>query len=792
MDTEESTGPKRRQAVVLPAEVTSFVGRRHEVAEARRLLCDARLVTLTGVGGVGKTRLALRVAAEVGRSFRDGVWLVELSRLSGPELLVQAVTEAMKIQVHSSRPPMEILTDHLRDKQALLILDNCEHLLPDCAVMAETLTRSTSVVRIIATSRQPLGVAGEQTMAVPTLSVSAPGILRPSVKSLAQRDAIRLFVERARAVLPDFALTEENRDTVEGICRRLDGIPLAIELAAVRLRALSAEQLLARLDDRFRLLTSGPRTALPRQQTLRALIDWSHDLCTEQEQLLWARVSVFADGLDLEAAEEVCAGEGIDREEVADLVIGLVDKSILVRDDRPSDHSVVRYRLLETVRQYGRERLVARGQEAALRRRHRDYYRKLAAEAYAQRFGPSQVAWFNRLRLEHANLRGALECCFTEPKDVAAGLEMTADLLYHWITSYYLAEGRGWLDKGLLAYTEPGEIRARALWAGSWLAVIQADVTSATVMLQEARMLGERLGQRTIVAYAALYSGMVAMYRGDVESAIPLYEEAVALHRAAGDPMGLALGLIRLSLAHSFRGDSPLAVATGEECLALCAAHGENWHRAYMMMALGIEIWRQGDARRAVELEKESLRFNRSIDDLLGVGINLEVLAWIAAAQNRYQRAAKLLGILDAVWRTIKAPLSGYGHLIGYHDECESRTRSALGEQAFDTAVRQGAAIPYPEALSFALEERASTAGTPSEENGEPSPLTRRETEIARLVAQGLSNKDIAAALVISQRTAEGHIEHILNKLGFHSRAQVAVWIGEQTQAGNGEHLPGR
>ncbi|GAA4231079.1 putative ATPase/DNA-binding CsgD family transcriptional regulator [Streptosporangium album] len=791
MSTTTPTDPKRRQAAGLPAEVTSFVGRRHEVAETRRLLCEARLLTLTGVGGVGKTRLALRVAAEMGRAFRDGVWLVDLAGLPSPELLVQSVTEAMKIQVHSSRPLMEVLTDHLRDRQVLLILDNCEHLLRDCAVLAETLIRSTSAVRILATSRQPLGIVGEQTMPVPTLSVPSPGISRLPIGSLAQCDAIRLFVERARAVLPDFALTEDNRDAVEWICRRLDGIPLAIELAAVRLRALTVEQLLARLDDRFRMLTAGSPAALPRQQTLRALIDWSHALCTERERLLWARVSVFSDGLDLEAAEEICSGEGIDREEVAELVMGLVDKSILVRDDHPSHLPAARYRLLETVRQYGQERLVASGQESALQQRHRDYYRKLAAEAYTQRFGPLQVAWFSRLRLEHANLRSALEYCFTEPTAPAAGLEMTADLLYHWITSYYLSEGRRWLDRALLADTAPSEVRARALWANSWLAIIQADIASATVMLREARALGEQLGQQAPLAYAALYSGMVAMYRGDAESAIPLYQEAIALHRATGDPMGLALGLIRLSLAYSFQGDSPHAVSIGEDCLALCDAHGENWHRAYMMMALGIEIWRQGDVRRATELEKESLRFNRSLDDLLGVGINLEVLAWIAATQNQYQRAARLLGILDTVWRAVEAPLSGYGHLIRYHDECEARTREALGEAAFDAAVRRGAATPYAEALSFALEERESTAGKPSEGTREPSPLTRRETEIARLVAQGLSNKDIAASLVIAQRTAEGHIEHILNKLGFHSRAQIAVWIGEQIRDVDGEHPSG-
>ncbi|MFI7051563.1 ATP-binding protein [Streptosporangium canum] len=792
MNVVASTTSKRLQAQGLPAEVTSFVGRRHEVAEVKRLLSGARVVTLTGTGGVGKTRLALRAAADVLRAFRDGVWLVDLAALESPELLVQAVNEALEIRDRSSRPPMRVLVEHLRDKQALVILDNCEHLLHDCAVLAETLVRSTPEVRILATSRQVLGIAGEQTLSVPALPLPLPDsdLSRPSLESLAQYDAIQLFVERAGAVLPGFAVTEANRDAVERICRRLDGIPLGIELAAVRLRALSVEQLLVRLDDRFQLLTAGSRAALPRQQTLRALIDWSYALCTEQERLLWARASVFADGLDLAAAEEVCSGDGILREEVVDLVIGLVDKSVLIRDDRSSSPSAARYRLLETVRQYGRERLAATGQAAAFQRRHRDYYRKLSAEARAEQFGPSQVAWFTTLKIEHANLRAALEHCFARPEGVATGLGMAADLLYHWITNCYLAEGRRWLDRGIAARAGPDETRARALWTGSWLAVIQADVTSAAAMLEEARDLGERLGQEPVLAYVALYSGMVAMYRGDAGSAVELYEEAVTRHRATGDPVGLALALIRLCLARSFLGDSPGAVSAAEECLAVCDAHGEGWHRAYAMMALGIEIWRQGDAPRAAGLEKESLRFNCSLSDPLGAGINLEVLAWIAAAEKQYQKAARLLGVLETVWQAIGAPLSGFGHLAGYHDECVSRVRRALGEPAFNTAVRRGARLSYDEALAYALDESAPGDGSQAEE-GRPAPLTRREMEIAQLVAQGMSNKEIAAALVIAQRTAEGHVEHILSKLGFTSRAQVAVWIGEWNRSVDGEHAPG-
>ncbi|WP_433517883.1 ATP-binding protein [Nonomuraea sp. CA-143628] len=774
--------PRRQRSGWLPAEVTSFVGRRHEVAEVKTLLSASRTVTLIGVGGVGKTRLALRVGLEVRRAFRDGVWLVELASLEDPELLAQVVAEALEIRDHTVCPPLQVLVGHLRDKQTLMILDNCEHLVNECAVVADMLLRAAPELRILATSRQTLGISGEQMLPVPTLPL--PDSDRPgmSAEALMQCDGVRLFTERARAVLPTFAVTEDNRDLVLRICRRLDGLPLAIELAAVRLRALSLQQLHDRLDDRFRLLTAGSRATLPRHQTLRAMIDWSYGLCSEQEQLMWERASVFAGTLDLEAAEAVCSGDGISRDEVIDLVMGLVDKSVFLREEHGRG---VRYRLLDTIRQYGRERLTASGQEPALQRRHRAYYRALAARAHAQLFGPSQVAWFDRLQLEHANLRTAIDSFYGDPAEAGAGLGMAADLLYHWITSYYLGEGRRWLDRGLALETEPSEVRARALWANSWLAIIQADITTAAAMLEESRVLGERLGDELVRGYVALYSGMIAMYRGDTETAIGLYEEAVAHHRNTENPVGLALALIRLSLAHSYLGDSSQAIALGDDCLAVCDAYGEGWHKAYTMMALGVEVWRQGDLRRATELEKESLVFNRSLDDPLGVGVNLEVLAWIAETEQHYERAARLLGILETVWSSIGAALSGFGHLVRYHDECESRTRAALGDATFDAEFKRGARLSYDEALGYALQEEPPQGEKAAK--AEPARLTRRETEIAQLVAQGMTNKQIAAALVIAPRTAEGHIEHILNKLGFNSRAQIAVWVGERARAAGGE-----
>ncbi|SNS71069.1 non-specific serine/threonine protein kinase [Streptosporangium subroseum] len=774
----------RPPAQRLPSEVTSFVGRRHEVTDVKRFLSGAHVVTLTGAGGVGKTRLALRVAADVRRAFRDGVWLVELAALDTPELLVQTVAGALDIRDRSSRPRLEVLVEHLREKQALVILDNCEHLLHECAVLAETLIRVAPDLRILATSRQPLGIAGEQTLAVPPLALPDSDVPRPSVEALAQCDAVRLFAERAGAVLPDFAVTDDNREAVEGICRRLDGIPLGIELAAVRLRALSVQQLLDRLDDRFRLLTAGSRAVLPRHQTLRALIDWSYTLCTDQERLLWERVSVFSGGLGLEAAETVCSGDGIDREEIVDLVIGLVDKSVLIREEYPSG---VRYRLLETIRQYGRDRLRESGEEEGLRRRHRDWCQDLVTRAEREWFGPNQVMWFTRLRGEHSNLRTALDFCLTAPGEVERGLAIATAMRFYWIAAGFLHEGRCWLNPLLAAGAERSVFRGRALCVNARLAVLQSDFTAAESMLEESRSLAKGFGDAATLAQIAYVSGLAALVRQDLTRAATLLEEALDRHRAVDDQVGEVNSLMYLATAHSCLGHSRRAVTLFETCLAMCETRSEHWFRSYVLSVFAIEMWQQGNTARAIEMEGESIRLKQPFNDRLGLALCVEVMAWIAAGRGDYECAAQLLGALRGIWRSVGGPLFGY--LAGYHSQCEAVTREHLGAKKFDAALRKGVGLTFDGALACALQEKAP-AGEQSEEAERPSPLTPRETEIAQLVAQGLSNKEIAASLVIAQRTAEGHIEHILSKLGFHSRAQIAVWVGERNRAADDERPP--
>ncbi|MEV1171246.1 LuxR C-terminal-related transcriptional regulator [Nonomuraea sp. NPDC049784] len=441
----------------------------------------------------------------------------------------------------------------------------------------------------------------------------------------------------------------------------------------------------------------------------------------------------------------------------------------------------MRYRLLETIRQYGLERLRESGEESDLRRRHRDYYRMFAARARSQLSSPTEVEWYSRLEDEHPNLRTALEFCFSETGEAEVGLSMASDLLWHWITRYYFHEGRWWLGQGLSTVTEAGEVRARALACAALLAVIQGEISSGEAMLTESRAIGESLGLDTVLAYVTYMSGIIAYDKGEAESATLLFETAAANHRRLGDHYGRAMALARLSVALVSH-DVERAISTGEECVALCEARGGGWINAFGKAALGIAVWRQGDARRAAVLAQESLDFNRSLNRAVLTGLDMELLAWTAATEQRFDRAATLLGALRNVWEAIggRAILPIFGHLYEFHQRCEQRTREALGERSFRTAVDRGAGLTYDEAVAYALEERGAECKA-RDDVDRTSPLTRREMEIAHLVGQGMSNKEIASSLVISQRTAEGHIERILVKLGFNSRTQIAKWVGDRS-----------
>jgi non-specific serine/threonine protein kinase len=778
--------PGARSTGNLPTELTSFVGRRSEISEAKRALATARLLTLTGVGGVGKTRLALQVAAKVRRAFAGGVWLVELAALQDRTLLDQTVADAMGLRDRSARPPREVVTSHLADKQLLLVLDNCEHMVDQCAGLAADLLAVAPGLRILATSRHALCAPGEQILTVPPLPVLDPERLSQPGK-LIHDEAVRLFAERAALVRPGFAVTASNHAAIGRICWQLDGLPLAIELAAARVRVLTPEQILHRLGDRFRLLRGGGQAVVPRHQTLRAVIDSSYELCSPLEQLLWARMSVFAGAFDMDAAEAVCAGDGIDRDQVLDLVTGLVDKSILVRQDQ-NHASQARYRLLDPLRHYGWDAVPAAEPEM-LRRRHRDHYLELAERGEAEWFGPSQREVAARTRCEHDNLRLALEFCLSTPGESQFGLRMAAALYFYWLGCGFLAEGRHWLDRALTMHPEPAKARAAALWINAHLAVAQGDASRATDMAQEARDWAERRDDQTVLAYAIFVQGAAAWLCGDAPHGQVLLDDALARFEALGElSTAVVIAHVMVIVAAGFDDDLPRAVALGTRARDLCEQHGEQWARAYTLAGLALAEWRQGAVAQASANTQEGVRALHGFHDTFGTVLLIEQGAWITEATGDSKRAAALLGAASTIWPLVgEQPLLGSPHYLAAREACEQQARRTLGDRAFRAAFASGADLDLNQAVACALGEKPEPAtAAPTGTSTSDKPLTKREQQVAELVAHGLSNKDVAARLVIAPRTAEAHVERVLAKLGFTSRTQLAAWI---TQRG-GDRIP--
>jgi non-specific serine/threonine protein kinase len=763
----------------LPAEVTSFVGRRHEVTAVRRMLSASRLVTLTGAGGVGKTRLAQRVGAELRRGFPDGVWFVGLAELRDPDLVAVTVGEALGIREEAVSPDAPGLAAFLADQQALLILDNCEHLVGACADLAETLLRSCPELRILVTSRQALRLDGEANLTVHPLSVPDQDATCTPV-DLARYESASLLVERATAVLPGFRLTDQNCTTIARLCQALEGMPLAIELAVARLRVLSLEQILDRLTDRYRLLTAGARNAPARQQTLRALIDWSWDLCSEAERTLWSRVSVFSGGLELDAAEAVCADDQLPADAILDLIASLVDKSVLTR----TGDGNVRYQMLEVTREYGAAKLLAAGEHDAVARRHCRWFADLAAYSDRHWVSPDQAALIQRLRHERANLRVALEYAITAgPPETA--LRFAADLQNHWFVRGFLSEGRHWLDRALAMPAPRHWTRVKALRVAAWIATVQGDRDRADALLADARELAETLPQSPERAYLPLIEGNVAMFAGDHARALPLLERALAGFRELNSRNGemwtlIVLGLCRGLAEGQSRGSGELLAAQ-----ELSAVTGEVWWRSFALWALSVLRWRDGDTVGATAAAKESLVIRRVVEDeQFTVGLALESLAWIAGTERRDQRAAALLGASERMWQAMHTSLAAFRTLHDFHNETASQVRSRLGATTFAAATRRGSELSTADAVAMALERQPRVqVPEPRVEAAAGVGLTKREREVAALIAQGLSNREIAARLVVAQRTAEGHVENILSKLGFTSRTQVAGWLAGQKQA---------
>jgi predicted ATPase/DNA-binding NarL/FixJ family response regulator len=696
--------------------------------------------------------------------------------------VAEAVARVLGLQPRAGLSPEAALADYVADRHLLLVLDNCEHLVDAAAKLTDMLLRAAAGLRVLATSRESLNIAGEMVLPVPPLAAPDPG--RPlTLAQLRMFPAAALFADRAGQVVAGFAVTEANKAAVAGICHRVEGMPLAIELAAARTRVLSPEQIQARLGDRLGLLTRGSRTNPARQQTLRGSIEWSYELCTEPERLLWARLSVFAGGFELDAVEGVCADDRLAAEEVLELLAALADKSILIAEHLDSG---IRYRLPETLREFGQERLQESGEYTALRRRHRDWHEQLAVRADTGWLSPQMTEWAARLFREHANVQAAQDFCQAEPGEAEAGLRIAMHVwTFYYRNAGYLSEGRYRVGQTLAQAREPTVWRARGLLLASFLAAPSGDHVAARTLLAEGTSLARQLNDPATSAFAAYCAGNVCTSAGELNRAIAYFDDGLAnLPAAAVHDRQRAHLLISLAIAAGLAGDEERVDRCQRELAALTETGGESvrrWHSAYCLWALGLAAWRRGDLDRAAALEQESLRLREGLNDLRRSTVCLEALAWIAASGQQYQRAAVLLGAAAGLWRSMAVTLGGVEHLAGYQRDCYRQTRQALGEQAFQAAYTRGLELPAENAFAYALQHSSAPAvpamSAPTAPEPGTAPLTPREMQVARLLAGGRTNKEIAAQLVISQRTAEGHVERILTKLSFTSRAEVAAWV---------------
>ncbi len=684
----------------LPNQLTKFLGREPEIATLEAMLAEHRLVTLTGAGGIGKTRLALQVAARALDSFADGVWFVELAPLTDGRLVPDAVATTLGLREVQGRPLLATVLDFLARHRMLLVLDNCEHLLEACARFSDAVVHESSATSILATSREPLGITGEVTYRVPSLECPEPSqAARLPLDRLARYPAVQLFIERARDSLGTFSLAGDNAAAVAQICRRLDGIPLALELAAARLPFLRVGQIAERLDDRFRLLTSGGRTRLPRHQTLRALIDWSHDLLSEPERMLLRRLSVFSGGCSLEAAEEVCAAEGIESAEVLGLLGHLVDKCLVSVDEASSEP---RYRLLETIREYAREKLAQSAEESRVRTRHLQFTLDFAEKVEAHGHTEAERLWHDRLESEIDNVRAALEwgLILEEPE---LALRLAGSLYWFWWTRGYWREANKWLgDVSSKAGSEkPTKGRAKALVAIAWFRSMSGDFEGARAMAAESFAISRGLGDQGGLAESLTVLGLV-MSVGDSTTASGILEQGLGLSRALDYRQGIVTALVGLGNCRVFEKKDVEAQTYYEEGAQLLREAGDKNQLAYAVRRMAYLALRAGDFRRALDLAMESLNLNEEMGDLRGIAASLATMGCIAFDRGQSERGARLHGAAAALVESMG------GRLIP-NDQIDNQpfidsARAAIGAEAYGRAYSEGLGMSLERAIAFALE----------------------------------------------------------------------------------------
>jgi serine/threonine-protein kinase PknK len=761
----------------LPVELTSFVGRRAERSQIRAHLSESRLVTITGFGGIGKTRLALRVATDLRRAFPDGAFFVSLGGKDDPEWLPHDISTQLGLQGRSTRGATAALIDYLAPRNMLVVLDNAEHIIDAVATLTDNLLRSCPQLRVIVTSREPLRIQGECVHQLVPLTTPPRDL--SSAEPLQGFESVALLVDRARMVQADFQIDSGNREAVAELSRALEGIPLAIELAVGRLRAQSPAEILRGLEGQWESLNRGSRTAPDRQRTMTGCIEWSFDLCTEEERAFWARAAVFTEGFELDAA---CRVLETPEQDCLGVLLSLVDKSIVTTSET---HGRTRYRMLPPIRQRGLARLEELGELTAMRGRHLDWAVDLVQQAAEEWVSPKQLEWLHRMRAERPNLESALEFCISQPGQAAKGLLMGASVLEFGLADGVFRPGRVWFDQLLPLAPEPDATRALALRTACWWATMQGDLQRARPLMEEGLRIARAAGG-DILPFLTQAEAFVAMFSGETDLAHELYEQALAGFRAQDEVTQEAHTLTLIALNHTFGGRTDQALDTHAECMQILEPAGESWFRGHSTWIAGLAHWLRGDRPGGTALQKESLRLRRSLSDRLGIGLSLEALAW-ADVEDEPRHAAVLMGAAQNEWDLIETSPKALPGLAALHDAAVEALRRGLGGDGYAVAFEEGRALDQQTAVRLALGEQDASSSSDSgrssggsSSRGATSALTRREREIAGLVQQGLSNKEIAESLVISKRTAETHVEHILTKLGFTNRNQIAAWAGEQ------------
>lgn len=684
---------RERRVGELPRTTGELVGRRTELAQVTEALRPHRVVTLIGVGGVGKTRLAQSVAAGLQPEFRDGAWWVSLSGLRDGELVPHAVAEALPMAHQTTMPVIDALANYLAERQVLLVLDTCEHLTQELRPVVERLIGASPGLRILATSRRPLGVAAEEALTVEPLPVPGP---ERGTGGGPEADAMVLLAERAADAVPGFVVTEAVRSDLERLCRQLEGLPLAIELAAARLRELTpaelADRLADRVSDRFAVL--GENDAATERvdplwhQALRTAIGWSHQLCTPAERLLWARLSVFVGSFDAEGAVQVCGDDRLDREEIPRLLSGLAEKSIITWEPTAAGE---RYRMLDTIREYGEDWLRSLGEGREFRRRHRTWYLRLAREGDASFMGPDQYVWYERMHAELDNLRLALESCLGSA-DSRIGLGMAGDLWFLWYACGLAREGKHYLDRALASFTGPSPLRLKALYAQGLVLTELGDLPALEVCEAECTPLATRFGEAED-SLAKSVIAVTAALRGDAATVLKVTDELHARHSRSPETMLSVEGLGSLSVGSHAR----IAMGMPEEALVgldemrlVCDKSGEVWMRAWGDSIRAQAELALGRIQDAEQSARASLAVKHRMHDSFGSGMCLETIALCAIADGDAERAARLLGLAHQLWDTLGRPQVGIPTWVAAHEDCVSRTRAALGEEAYDRAFRTG------------------------------------------------------------------------------------------------------